>query len=215
MIDLKKISLTVGIAVLFSLFVFVTIDAFYPEPEYEDFCHRADKYGYYEHDVIARPLPVGEYYEGNVVKKANCTPIPRKIHEECGQNGGHIVTDYDENNCPINPKCNTCSKDYDEARERYNLNVFYIAAPIGVIALIVGMYLPLIVEAIASGFMFGGIVTLLISTAMVFDNLGKWSKVIVIGLELILIVWVGLKKVSDYKPKSNKNTKKSKKQSKK
>ena len=187
--DLKKISLTVGIAIIFAFFVYFTIDAFYAEPTYEDFCK--SKY--------AAPMPYKE-------PRQNCTSIKgiSNVTQACYDQGGYIEYDYDDAGCEINPSCNTCNKLFDEKRKAYSMNVFYITAPIGIIAIIGGMYLPLMVEAIAAGFMFGGIITLLQSTIHVFDALGKWSRVVVLFIELCLVVWIGLKKVSEYKPSKKK-----------
>lgn len=195
MIDLKKISLTVGIAVLFAFLIYFVIDAAYPEPTYEDFCKS-----------YARPLPPTKEYYGSPAQ-LNCTPIAgiSNITRACGEQGGMIEYDYDDRGCEVAAACNTCNKEYDEKRKRYTLNVFYITAPIGILAIIVGMYLPLMVEAIAAGFMFGGIATLFQSTIRVFGDLGKWARVIVLFIELCLVVWIGLKKMSEYRPKKGKS----------
>jgi hypothetical protein len=120
--------------------------------------------------------------------------------EECSQQGGYIEYKYDDLGCETEAVCNTCSKRFDEARKPYSMDVFYITAPIGVAAIVLGMYLPLTVEAIAAGVLFGGIATLFQSTVRVFGDLGKWARVVVLFIELCIMVWVALKKVSDYKP---------------
>ena len=194
MIDLKKISLTVGIAVLFAFFIYFTIDAAYPEPTYDAFCKNS--YG--------GPTPA--FKEPYPYQERNCTSLVgiSNLSRSCNEQGGYIEYDYGDDGCETNARCNTCNKVYDENRKQYMLNVFYIAAPLGIIAIVIGMYLPLMVEAIAAGFMFGGIVTLIQSTIRVFGDLGKWSRVAVLFVELCIIVWIGLKKVSEYKPKHGK-----------
>jgi len=195
MIDLKKISLTVGIAVIFAFFIYYAIEAVYPEPKYEDFCKTQGPY--------SAPAPI---YKGGVMTQPNCTDLPNinNISRACYDKGGFIENDYDSNGCPTNARCNACSKDLDDARKPYAMNMFYITAPIGVAAIVAGMYLPLTVEAIAGGFMFGGVATLFQSTVRVFGDLGKWARVIVLFIELCMVVWVGLKKVSEWKPKKRK-----------
>jgi len=204
-IDLKKISLTVGIAVLFAFFVYFTIDAFYPEPKYEDFC----KNTYYGPAMPAVERPM-VYKEGlGYVQDRNCTAISgiSNLTRQCTTTGGFIEYQYDDLGCETQASCNMCNKEFDEYRKNYSLNVFYITAPIGILAIVVGMYLPLMVEAIAAGFMFGGIITLIQSTVRVFGDLGKWTRVIVLFVELCIVVWIGLKKVSEYKPKEAKKSK--------
>jgi hypothetical protein len=195
MIDLKKVATTVGIAVLLAFFVYFTIDAIYPEPKYEDYCKQQYGGPYPERPMV--------FKEGmGYVPQYNCTPIAglRKLEQECGQKGGFLEYEYDDLGCETKAKCNTCSKEFDERRKRYTLNVFYITAPIGIAAIVLGMYLPLMVEAIAAGILFGGIATLFQSTVRVFGDLGKWARVIVLFIELCIMIWVALKKVSDWKP---------------
>ncbi|MBI4149809.1 hypothetical protein HY488_00235 [Candidatus Woesearchaeota archaeon] len=199
MLDLKKVSLTIGIAVIFAFFIYFTIDAIYPEPKYEDFCK-----------VNAYPRQAMPYYEeGKGYTGQNCTPIRgiANLSASCSEKGGYIDYTYDDAGCPVSAVCNMCQKEHDTARKQYALNIFYITAPIGILAIIAGMYLPLAVEAIAAGFMVGGILTLFQSTVRVFGDLGKWSRVILLFAELCIVVWIGLKKVSDYKPRKTKRKK--------
>ena len=41
----------------------------------------------------------------------------------------------------------------------------------------------------------GGILTMIQITTRIFGNLGKWPRVILLGLELIIVIWIGIKKV--------------------
>lgn len=198
MVDLKKTVLTIGIAVLLAFFIYYAIDLFYPEPKYEDFCGRYG--GYYEPVAV----PSYTYKEGvGCVPDMNCTPIRNinSITRNCTDAGGYIEYDYNDSGCAIGVlRCNMCSVDYESAHKEYSLNTFYITAPIGVAIVIIGMYLPLTIEAIAAGIMFGGFFTLIQTTFWAFSDLDKWTKVIVLAAELVLIIWVGFKKVSEWKP---------------
>ena len=64
---------------------------------------------------------------------------------------------YDDRNCQTSFKeCNFCNKkQYQDATEVYNRNVFYIVAPIGALAVIIGLFIGY--EVVGTGFMFSGI----------------------------------------------------------
>ena len=179
---LKKISLTIGIAVLFALFIGFAIDAFYPSPEYNDFC-KSRSYPYPE-----KPYPTQ-------VDITKCPQLNYKdpIYETCTQDVGYVAYDIDEKGCQINPYCETCQVKYDAANKKYSRNLFFIAAVTGIIAIIVGLvYVGL--EAIASGFMFGGILVIIYGTVRVFGDLSRVMRVIVLFIELVLLVYIGIKK---------------------
>ncbi len=200
MIDLKKVALTIGIAALFALFIYFIIDAIYPEPTYEGFCKNN-----------AYPRPAAPFYEeGKGYTGQNCTPVKgvSNLSRECNEKGGYVDYNYDDAGCATSAQCNMCQKEFDTAHKKYVMNVFYITAPIGIIAILAGMYLPLAVEAIAAGFMLGGIITLFQSTVRIFGDLGRWSRVVLLFIELCIIVWIGLKKVSDLKGEKKGNKRK-------
>lgn len=173
---LKKISLTLGIAVLFALFVGFAIDAFYASPKYEDYCKNMNT-----------PYSIPEK-----LGVTNCTPInySSPMFLECQEKKGYIEYNYNTG-CPTNPRCETCGMEYDNANKIYSRNLFLITAAIGIIAIISGLVF-ISLDAIASGFMFGGIFIIIYGTARVFGNLSKFMRVIVLGLELVLLVYIGI-----------------------
>lgn len=189
-INLKKISLTIGLAVVFAFFIYALIDAVYEEPQYEDFCG--------EYNRIARPMPFEK------TRQDDC-PVLVAQEQACYDQKGMVRYTYNnETGCAIDVTCDMCNKNYQDARSKYNKNMFYITAPIGILAVILGMYLPLTVDAIASGFMFGGILTLMQGTMRVFGDLSKIGRVVVLGIELVVIVWLGYRKVQDVPKKKKK-----------
>ncbi|HLD15331.1 MAG TPA: hypothetical protein VJB94_02010 [Candidatus Nanoarchaeia archaeon] len=179
--EIKKVSLTIGIAVLFALFIGFAIDAFYSGPDYNDFC-KSRNYPYPE-----KPYQV---YNESLCQKLN---YKDPIYTSCTQDIGYVAYDVDENGCQINPYCETCQVKYDAENKIYSRNIFFITAVIGIIAILAGlMYIKL--DAIASGFMFGGILTLIYGTARVFGDLSKVMRVVVLFIELVLLVYIGIKK---------------------
>lgn len=182
--EIKKIALTLGIAILFVLFIVFFVEAVYESPKYEDFCDQ----GYYAYPRVANP------------ETLNCTPIYNEtLFNNCSKEHGEIRYRFDERGCEKEAYCNYCSRDFNDANSKYNKNIFYISAIVGIIVILAGLYLPKRIDAVASGFMFGGILVLLQGTVRVFGDLGKWWRVIVLGIELILLIWIGYKKVVDKK----------------
>lgn len=181
MLEIKKYAMIIGITILFTTLVFVTIDAFYTKPTYETFCGRGGMYP-------AKPYPI--------MAPSNCTEIifPNQDSIECEKKGGYLEYSYDNKGCQVLPaKCNTCQKEYEGAQKLYNRNVFYISAPIGLAAILLGIFWT--IDFLGSGFMFGGIAVLSIGTIAYFSSMNKYLRVLVILFELLLFIWIGYKKL--------------------
>lgn len=190
MLDIKRYAMIVGITILFATLVFVTIDAFYPEPKYDEYCGRGH---YSRYSFPAKSYPAAEVPSIT----PNCTEVklPNKASIECEKDGGFIEFDYDEKGCQIQDsmRCNYCSKEFNEKQKVYNRNVFLISAPIGLVAIFFGILWA--IDFLGSGFMFGGIAVLAIGTTRYFSDMSKWMRVITIFLELALLIWIGYKKM--------------------
>ena len=180
---IKTIALTVGVAVLFTLFIVFLIDAIYEVPKYENYCSQS----YYP----PQPMNVGII---------NCTSTYNEtLTTKCYKEKGEVRSKVDANGCETESYCDYCSKSLNEDMNKYNKNIFYISALVGIIAILVGLYLPKTIDAIASGFIFGGILILLQGTIRVFafSELNKFVKVIILGIELILLVYLGYKQLKE------------------
>ncbi|MBU4561584.1 hypothetical protein L6386_05715 [bacterium] len=82
---------------------------------------------------------------------------------------------------------------YREARNRWSRNVFFICLPIGLIALIVGIWLK--VQPVSGGLMGGGILTLIGGAGFYWEQIGQLAKFIALGIILIFLIWLGYKKL--------------------
>ncbi|MBU0665775.1 MAG: hypothetical protein ABIC91_05485 [Nanoarchaeota archaeon] len=178
---LKKVMLSLGVGILAALFIGFFIDAIYPSIEYNDYCK--DQF------EMLQPFAKNQElcnYTYNQTFRTNC------VNKE-----GMIKQEYNSNGCVTNELCDFCGKEFRDDNEKYNRNLFYITAPIGLLLILLGLYLPLSIDAIASGFLLSGTLTMIQITMRVFGDLSKWPRVIILGLELILVVWIGLKKVKE------------------
>ncbi|MEK6934401.1 MAG: hypothetical protein AABW46_00840 [Nanoarchaeota archaeon] len=179
MVNLKQIAVVVAVSILSAFLIGLAIDAFYPTPKYEDYCK---EYNY--------PRAIPEKYPGS---STNCTYQQTEGEVNCYKDGGMPEFDYDENGCSEFRECNFCNQEFQLVNAKYNRNVFFITAPIGLLLIIYGIFFA--IEFIGSGFMFGGILTLAYGTIRYFSNMSKIMRVIVIFIELIIVVWLSIKKL--------------------
>ena len=177
MADLKQIAVASAVAILFAVFVIVLIDAVYERPEYSDYCERFDT-----PVKIIQSEDVGCDYEYG------------EEYQQCERaDGGTARFKYNESGCRVFDECDFCNKEYEEVRKVYTRNVFLIAGLIGVAAIFAGTLWK--IEFLASGIMFGGIILLFYATVIHFSNADKILRVIIIFVELLLVLWIGYKKL--------------------
>jgi len=178
----KEILMALSISVMVALFVGLFFDWVYAAPEYEDYCPERERF--------AKPLPTvpGE--------KEGCDDVNFVYKDEidkCYSEDGTPEFDYSEEGCMFYESCNLCSKEYDNANEVYNRNLFFIISPLALIAIIFGLLYGF--EVVGSGFMFAGILLLIYSTVRYFGDMSKLMRVIVIFIELVLLLFIANKKM--------------------
>jgi hypothetical protein len=176
---LKENAITVAIAILFTTFILVSIEAFYPRPTYEMFCNNSRYYEAYPKFAPATPV--------------NCTYVAGKEQRQCEIEQGNPIFDYDANGCQVYKECDYCNKEYMDANKAYTNNIFLIIAPLGALAIILGVYYA--IEFLGSGFMFSGIILMFYGTIQNFDQLNKYTRMIVVFAELLLVIFIAYKKV--------------------
>ena len=185
MTDVRRIIVIFVIAILFTIFINVSIEAFYPMPDYADYC-KNDNYPNYP-----RPTPYKE-----APSNFSCPEFktPQSVTDLCSSEKGNVEFKYDEQGCAKEAYCETCHIALDKANQRYNLAVFIISAIMGLIALIAGLYLPKkknpINEWVGSGFLLGGLLTIFVGTARYFGDMGRAMRPVVILLELVLFLYL-------------------------
>jgi len=180
MFDFRKALMVLVIAVLFAIFVFSTVEAIYPSPEYGDFCDNNPR----------QPIPRG------LENECEALDVPQSAYDSCE---GHISYEYDSNGCATEYFCNTCQNEYDDAREQHDRVVFYVSAILSLIAIFVALYLPekksKLHEWVGTGFLLGGVFVLFFGTIQGFTSLDRFIKPIVILVELVLVIYLAYKKL--------------------
>jgi hypothetical protein len=135
-----------------------------------------------------KPVPAG--HTCNYVP----TPDERATIDACYQEEGNPEFTFDEYGCQSTYKdCNYCNKYFNEENNKYNRNIFFIIAPIGVLAVIVGLFLSF--EVVGTGLMFSGIFLVAYATMRYFSDMSKVLRVIVIFIELVLLILISIKKL--------------------
>ncbi|HLC50274.1 MAG TPA: hypothetical protein VJI97_02495 [Candidatus Nanoarchaeia archaeon] len=190
MIDLRRVAIIFVIGILYAVLVNAIIDAVYPSPKYEDFCK-----GKYYPDR-SYPIPAG----------GNCqilNPAEQDKANSCFNDKGNPEYNYDSKGCETTFKeCNYCQKDFEAANQKYNLYTFIISSILAVIAIMVALMLPSdngLNEWIATGFMLGGLFSLFYGTIRYYTYLGRWIRPVVILIELMLVIYLAYKKLTDNK----------------
>jgi hypothetical protein len=170
---LKKLAIIITVAILFTIFVFAMTNAFYPRPEYDDFCE--------EPAEIIKPMD-----------REKCGDV---LPETVGCRGP-VKYEYDEEGCPIKAECDPCFEGYESARERYNLVLFIVASIAGIIAILFGLFYKKkdeFWEIAKGGFLLGGLISLFVGTAFYYENMGRFLRPAVILIELFIVLLVTYK----------------------
>lgn len=176
--DAKRIAMVIAIVVLLPLFVGLFTDAVYQEPKYENYCNNT--YYDYPKSIPATPVNCSDTYD---------SPDVQKCYNEKGQ----PEFTYDANNCQQYKSCNYCGRDLNDAQQRYNRNIFFILLPLGLIIVILGIYF--IVDYLGAGLMFAGLIVMFYATFRYFSDMSKMLRALVILIELLVIMWIGYKKI--------------------
>ena len=175
--EIKKVAMVIGILVLLPLFIGLFVDAVYEAPKYEDYCNNTMYPSYKEP-------------KANV----NCPDTYlEKEAQNCMNQRGEVRIKYDSNNCQVFDSCDMCSANYNNDNAVYNRNIFFILAPIGLVIIVLGIYLT--VDYIGAAMMFGGLITLFYATMRYFTDMSKLLRAFVILIELLIIMWIGYKKI--------------------
>jgi len=170
----KNFVLGVGIFVIYALVLWQGIQAFYPMPEYDDYC-----------DFRARPYLISE---------RGCT-FPSELQVEldvCSDIKGEFIYEYDLDGCPISGECDDCKAFYDEARDVYSRNVFIVALIIGVLTFAAGFFV-LSVEPVGSALLASGVWALFFGTVINWRNFGSVTRFVLLLVVLIVLIWVALR----------------------
>lgn len=84
-------------------------------------------------------------------------------------------------------------KKYDLEMKRFQKHLFFIAVPLGIGAILIGIFSP--IPAVGSGLMFGGIFTLLEGYLNYWPELPAWMQFVSLLIAFIILILAGYKKM--------------------
>jgi hypothetical protein len=176
--NIKNFVLGIGILVVYALVLWQGIQAFYPAPEWDDFCNVGPR----------EPRAIGlqgvedcSFNQGLLDKELACSEV-----------GGMFRFEYDNVGCPMSGYCDECSLDYDDARDDYSRNIFIISLVISVLTLVVGFFV-LKVEPVGSALLASGIWAIFYGTVWNWRNFGAGIRFGLLLLLLIALIWIALR----------------------
>lgn len=178
--NLKNILLGIGIVIVFALLLWQGIEAFYPSPQYEDFC------GDYRTQEIIETQQQCEAQGG----QWNPYDGPKLPNESTG----YCDRDF------------TCRQEYDAARESYSQIVFYIAIVVGILALLLGYFI-LSIEPVGSALIASGIWSFFWGTVQNWSNFTAISRFVLLAIVFVLLIWLALRGAKGLLPKPKKKKK--------
>ena len=86
---------------------------------------------------------------------------------------------------------------YRSHRKVFERNLFYVAAPLGIIAIVMGSLL--VVQAVGAGLIFGGIFTLVDGYCWYWSELQDWMRFLSLLIAFIVLVYMGYWKLQEKK----------------
>lgn len=174
-LNVLKWALVAGIVIVLNLFINFSIQLVYEMPEWDTFCVQKQVNIMPESEQAC--VAVGGQWNGNNYYGAETKPAMPEAKGYCDVNF-------------------TCNQDYQTALELYNRNVFVILVVAGVIALIVSFFVAG-TPAVSLGLSLGGVLSLIIGTMRYWSNMDNYLQVIILGLALIALIWLGVKKIKE------------------
>jgi hypothetical protein len=178
-IHILKWVLVVAIVVVLNLFFNFSIKLAYNNPEFEKYCPQ--KQVTITPDTQDKCVAAGGAWTEN---NAYGEKVARPVSTDEPQMKGWCDPNF------------TCQKNYQTALEVYNRNVFIILIIAGLASLIVGFFLSNI-TAVSLGLSLGGVLSFIIGTVRYWSNMDDYLRVIILGLALAALIWIGVKKIRD------------------
>lgn len=170
----QQVILALAIAIVLVAFVMYGISVIYEKPDWEDYCPEKLHRKQYTDQASCESA-------GGLWSEDRTRPCPEGV--ECPQ--GWCDATY------------TCRKEYESVREVYERNVFFVAAPIGLAVLIIGLLLRL--AAVSAGISIGGVVLIAIAVIRYWNELGKYVRLLLLGALLVILIWLAYKRFGNKK----------------
>lgn len=161
---IKNFVLGIGILIVFALLLWQGIEAFYPSPEWNDYCGN-----------VSIPRTIA----------AEKPDFAAETQASCLANNGTWINGY----CDY---YNECQKNLDDAEKEHSKVAFWISVVAGVLVLITG-YFFLSVEPVGSALIGSGIWAFFFGTAVNWRNFSDIWRFLLLLIAFVLLVWLTLR----------------------
>lgn len=165
MFNIKNVIIGIGIVIIFGLVLWQGIEAFYPTPQFEDFC-QGNK------PVEATTQQSCESSGGQWTSYTEPVPI--------GERKGYCDIYF------------TCNKELNSALDAHSKVVFIVALIAGIIAFVLG-YSLLAVEPVGSALIGGGIWAVFWGSAINWRNFSSVLRFVLLLAALVVLIWFALR----------------------
>lgn len=197
MAKIKFVILGIAIVMVLTFFFGYGIDTFYKDPKYEDFCGEREFKNYEakeeceanngkwtgygeERPIPMKPVEVSQYSCTSVSENEDGTLNINCESKNAERSGGYCEIDF------------YCRKDYNNARQVYNRNVFVISVIFGLIAIVVGTYLK--ITSVSAGIMGGGVLIIIYGSLRYWADMNEYFRFGILAITLAVLIWIGYKK---------------------
>jgi len=175
MSKIKKNILSIAIAIILVMFIAYGINVFYKSPKYDDYCNYTR--------IVKEPLSFESCEDAGGRWYPDAPEAPKMVDES----GNFTVSGW----CDLYYEC---QDEFDNVREVYNRDVFFISLVLGLIAVIIGGVV-LKLESVSVGIMGGGILTIIYGTIRYWGDMSDVYRFIILGVVLAILIWMGYKKI--------------------
>ena len=86
------------------------------------------------------------------------------------------------------------NKKRKKIEKRFGKHTFFVAVPVGIIAIIVGSLMP--IQAIGTGLMFGGIFTAIQGYCWYWSELQDWMRFLSLLAAFVILIYIGYRKLA-------------------
>lgn len=169
--NVKNLVLGLGIVILFTLVLWQGVEAFYPSPNYSDFCPEVRTAEYVDNSV--RCAELGGKWNSDLYAK----PVDP---DSSIREAGYCDLDY------------YCREEYDSARDSHSQKVFFISIVVAIFAFAVG-YFVLSVEPVGSALIGSGFWSVFWGSVINWSNFSNIWRFLLLLIALVFVVWLALR----------------------
>ena len=174
-----KWSVIIGIVIVLNLFFNYALSLVYKSPDYEKYCPNEQ--------IVSPPTTQdkcvaigGQWREDTYPVQSPIGAVTKPVLEV----RGYCDPNY------------TCQKNYNNDYNAYQRNVFVVLIILGIAAIIAGLFLRGS-SAVSTALSLGGVLSLIIAAVRYWGAAQNLLRVVILGLALLALIWLGIKKFRD------------------